>query len=74
MMVRRADARRDAPALRFLLLCVGGWIVLRVMMLWNPALSLPPMRQRRHGCRLPPLRSVPFHTTGPQYPGRGRRQ
>lgn len=42
MMVRRADARRDAPALRFLLLCVGGWIVLRVMMLWNPALSLPP--------------------------------
>lgn len=42
MMVRRADARRDAPALRFLLLCVGGWIILRVMMLWNPALSLPP--------------------------------
>ncbi len=42
MMVRRADARRDAPALRFLLLCVGGWIVLRVMMLWNSALSLPP--------------------------------
>ena len=42
MVVRRADARRDAPALRFLLLCVGGWIVLRVMMLWNPALSLPP--------------------------------
>jgi hypothetical protein len=42
MMVRGVDARRDAPALRFLLLCVGGWIVLRVMMLWNPALSLPP--------------------------------
>lgn len=42
MMVRRADARRDAPALRFLLLCIGGWIILRVMMLWNPALSLPP--------------------------------
>jgi len=42
MMVRRVDARRDAPALRFLLLCVGGWIVLRVMMLWNPALSLSP--------------------------------
>jgi hypothetical protein len=42
MMARRVDARRDAPALRFLLLCVGGWIILRVMMTWNPALSLPP--------------------------------
>ena len=37
MMARRIDARRDAPALRFLLLCVGGWIVVRVMALWNPA-------------------------------------
>lgn len=42
MMARRADARHDAPALRFLLLCVGGWIALRVMMVWNPALSTPP--------------------------------
>ena len=32
MMARRIGARRDAPALRFLLLCVGGWIALRVMM------------------------------------------
>lgn len=35
-MIRRADARRDAPALRFLLGCVGGWILLRVMTLGNP--------------------------------------
>lgn len=35
-------ARRDAPALRFLLLCIGGWIALRIMMVWNPALSLSP--------------------------------
>lgn len=42
MMVRRIGARRDAPALRFLLLCVGGWIALRVMMTWNPAMSVPP--------------------------------
>ena len=42
MMARRIGARRDAPALRFLLLCVGGWIALRVMMTWNPAMSVPP--------------------------------
>ena len=30
-------SRRDASALRFLALCVGGWIALRTMMLWNPA-------------------------------------
>lgn len=36
-MVRRADARRDAPALRFLLLCVGGWVAVRIMIVWNPA-------------------------------------
>ena len=29
--------RRDAPALRFLLLCLGGWTLLRVMMNWSPA-------------------------------------
>src|SRR3546814_12564507 len=40
-MARRIGARRDAPALRFLLLCVGGWIALRVMMVWNPAMSVP---------------------------------
>ncbi|MHA4835267.1 hypothetical protein [Sphingopyxis sp. MSC1_008] len=42
MMARRADARRDAPALRFLLLCVGGWIAVRVMVVWNPAIAPPP--------------------------------
>lgn len=40
MMARRIDARRDAPALRFLLLSVGGWIVVRVMMSWD--LAPPP--------------------------------
>lgn len=44
MMARRADARRDAPALRFLLLCVGGWIAVRIMMVWNPAIAPPPDR------------------------------
>ena len=29
MMVRRVDARRDAPALRFLLLCVGWYLLTR---------------------------------------------
>ena len=41
MMARRAGVRRDAPALRFLLLCVGGWIVLRIMMTWSPAMPPP---------------------------------
>ncbi|KGB54366.1 hypothetical protein FG91_02089 [Sphingopyxis sp. LC81] len=42
MMTRRADARRDAPARRFLLLCVGGWIAVRIMVVWNPAIAPPP--------------------------------
>ena len=42
MMARRINARRDAPALRFLLLCVGGWVLIRAMMAWNPAPPLPP--------------------------------
>ncbi len=42
MMTRRADARRDAPALRFLLLCVGGWIAVRIMVVWNPAIAPSP--------------------------------
>ncbi|WP_431561647.1 hypothetical protein [Sphingopyxis sp.] len=42
MMARRVDARRDAPALRFLLLCVGGWIAVRIMIVWNPAVAPPP--------------------------------
>lgn len=37
MIARRSDARRDAPALRFLLLCIGGWIALRVLVHWSPA-------------------------------------
>lgn len=41
-MARRIDARRDAPALRFLLLCVGGWTIARIMMVWNPAMSSSP--------------------------------
>jgi hypothetical protein len=41
-MARRVDARRDAPALRFLLLCVGGWIAVRIMIVWNPAVAPPP--------------------------------
>lgn len=44
MMARRIDARRDAPALRFLLLCVGGWIVVRVMISWD--LAPPPTPDR----------------------------
>lgn len=42
MIARRIGARSDAPALRFLLLCVGGWIALRILMVWNPAMSVPP--------------------------------
>lgn len=42
-MIRQSGprARRDAPALRFLLLCGGGWITLRVLATWSPALPVP---------------------------------
>ena len=30
----------DAPALRFLLLCGGGWIILRTLMVWNSAVPV----------------------------------
>lgn len=33
----------NASALRFLALCIGGWIALRVMMLWNPAILAAPV-------------------------------
>jgi hypothetical protein len=35
----------DAPALRFLLLCGGGWIALRTMMVWSWPLPVPPDRE-----------------------------
>ncbi|MDK2761476.1 MAG: hypothetical protein KYX64_08980 [Sphingopyxis sp.] len=41
MIMRLGAARRNAPALRFLLLCIGGWIFLRTAMVWNPAPALP---------------------------------
>lgn len=41
-MVRRSAMRREAGALRFLILCLGGWISLRVLMAWNPAVPPPP--------------------------------
>lgn len=35
--------RRDARSLRFLLLLLGGWTLVRVMAHWNPAIpSSPP--------------------------------
>lgn len=41
MTVRLTDSSpRRASPLRFLLFCLGGWTVLRVMMNWNPA--IPP--------------------------------
>lgn len=42
MTVQRSALRRDAPALRFLFLCIGGWVSLRVLMAWNPVVPSPP--------------------------------
>lgn len=44
MMMRLSgpQPRRDAPALRFLLLCIGGWILLRIMIAWSPAAPTAP--------------------------------
>ena len=44
-MIERRPARRgggDAAALRFLLLLLAGWAMLRVAMLWNPAIPVAP--------------------------------
>jgi len=38
----RRQPLRDAPALRFLALFLGGWIAVRVAAVWNPAVRLPP--------------------------------
>lgn len=35
-------AGRDAASLRFLMLCLGGWVLLRVGMTWNPTMPTPP--------------------------------
>lgn len=59
MIVRKSGARRDAPALRFLLLCVGGWTVLRVAAHWNPAVPPP-------AAAVPPWSAPsPFVAAGP---------
>ena len=36
----------DAPALRFLLLCGGGWAVLRAVIVWNSAVPMEPVGTR----------------------------
>lgn len=43
----------DAPALRFLLLCLGGWVLLRVLMNWSPAVPVP-LEMARPVLRAPP--------------------
>ena len=58
MMARRIGARRDAPALRFLLLCVGGWIAIRILMVWNPAMPVP-----AHAPAPPWMPPAPFGTS-----------
>jgi hypothetical protein len=44
MIVRTTGPRshRDAPALRFLLLCLGGWTLLRVLMNWSAVVPAAP--------------------------------
>lgn len=42
MTVRSPPVRRNASPLRFLLLCVGGWTVLRIAAHWDPAVPPPP--------------------------------
>ncbi|PQM28085.1 hypothetical protein CVO77_06090 [Sphingopyxis lindanitolerans] len=44
MMISATGPRpgRDAASLRFLALCLGGWVLLRAAMLWSPALPPPP--------------------------------
>ncbi|HEV7341046.1 MAG TPA: hypothetical protein VGN68_05375 [Sphingopyxis sp.] len=60
MSVRRLAIARDAPALRFLLFCVGGWTVLRVAAHWNPDVTPPPPETVTPPWSVP----TPFAATG----------
>lgn len=60
MSVRRLAIGRDAPALRFLLFCVGGWTVLRVAAHWNPDVPPPPPEAATPPWSVP----TPFAATG----------
>ena len=45
MMMAHASGPRaghEAASLRFLALCLGGWVLLRLGMAWNPAMPVPP--------------------------------
>lgn len=56
-MIGRAtgpQSRREAPALRFLLLCLGGWVAMRALMNWGPVVPPPP-----EAVRPPPTVSAP---------------
>jgi len=48
----------DAPALRFLLLCGGGWVVLRTMMMWNSAVPMEPAGSRGPWTDAPSARQI----------------
>jgi len=44
MMMQSAVPRtaRNAAPLRFMAVCVGGWVLLRLCVMWNPAMPAPP--------------------------------
>ena len=60
MMAQSAVPRtaRNAAPLRFMALCVGGWILLRLCVTWSPAIPVPPGAVQVPWSR-PPARSDP---------------
>lgn len=61
MMMAHAPGPRaghDAASLRFLGLCLGGWVLLRVAIAWSPAMPPPPEAIPAPWV-IPPVRSVP---------------
>ena len=58
--------RRDARALRFLLLLLGCWTVVRVMAHWNPAVPMPPPAPWEREAAPAPWATVAMTETSPR--------
>lgn len=66
MMISASGPRagHDAAALRFLALCLGGWILLRVAMSLDPAAPLPPRDAMRPWRTAEPSAAMDSHDAG----------
>ncbi|WP_194955297.1 hypothetical protein [Sphingopyxis solisilvae] len=72
MMLRGTAMAREARPLRFLLLCVGGWTVLRVAAHWSPQVPAPAVPAPPLRLAPPPTVPVVAWSSDPAAPTHGR--